>query len=234
MWRFWRRKAIAVFHESQVEGAPHTEQERRMATRSSAELHAWVKEYRAPLYQYCLWLTEGRQEEAADICQEAFLRVMTAPPFPPDKVKAWLKSAAWNIWCEHLRKSRRAVPLPPDAAPFQSLEAPVKESAFSALARQRVKDCLARLSRLDQRILELRHPRDQATVELPPFSWRQIADVVSAEGLLAPPGGRGRPRKQALPTEDELATRSARAILALRECIRRLESLPSGQGERSR
>lgn len=224
MWRFWRRKATVVSLEQPPAEVLHSRQEPATASRSSAELHAWVQAHQAPLYRYCLWLTDGRPEEAADICQEAFLRVMTAPPFPHDKVRAWLKTAAWNVWCEHWRKSRRAVPLPPEAPEFQQLEAPEHESESSARARQRVKDCLARLAPLEQRILALRHPRDETDADLPPYSWRQIARAVSAEGLLAPSGGRGRPRKQSTPTEDEISTRANRAILALRECVHRSEN----------
>jgi RNA polymerase sigma-70 factor, ECF subfamily len=55
------------------------------------------------------------REAAEDVAQEAFVRLLTRSPLPPDDAERWVFRVARNLTIDRLREGRRLMPL--DATP---------------------------------------------------------------------------------------------------------------------
>lgn len=86
-------------------------------------VQSWYDAYRVGLYRFALSLLRS-PEQAEDVLQETFLRLLTARfSVPtPGKEKAWLFKVARNLCMDILRKRIRELELPPD------LSAPPEEN----------------------------------------------------------------------------------------------------------
>jgi RNA polymerase sigma factor (sigma-70 family) len=123
------------------------------------ELHASLARYLERLI--------GDRAAAADLSQEAFVRLYERGSMPND-VRAWLVSVAHNlIRDEHRTRSRRARLLNERAEALQPAAPPSPESALLSRERQmRVRRALEALPERDRRALLLRHEG---------YSYREIA-----------------------------------------------------------
>lgn len=139
------------------------------AFRAAFEAHA------ASVYRYVQRLS-GDPELAADLTQEAFMRLLERGTMPDD-VRGWLATVAANLWRDGRRQGvRRAALLArdPDAVAPRPI-APSPDAALLAAERTvTVRQALDGLPLRDRQLLLLRHEG---------YSYRELAAAVGvAEG----------------------------------------------------
>jgi RNA polymerase sigma-70 factor (ECF subfamily) len=128
-----------------------------------------------PLFRYLDRLS-GDPDLAADIAQEAFIRLLARGAMP-DAPKAWLVSVAHNLLRDVQRGAGRRMRLlaeQPDRAPVASAPPDPSAQLDSDERIQDVRVALDRLAPRDRQALLLRHSG---------YSYREIAQVLEiAEG----------------------------------------------------
>jgi len=79
----------------------------------------WYDQYSVPIYRYALSILKNK-EDAEDVLQETFIRLLTAKTFrlEPGKETAWLFTTARNLAYDILRQRKKKA----DAAPENGKE----------------------------------------------------------------------------------------------------------------
>lgn len=124
----------------------------------------------APLFRYLDRLT-GDAELAADVVQEAFVRLFRRRAMP-EEPRAWLVTVAHNLVRDNRRQARRRSRLLRAVwrAPAVAAAAPDPAAAVDARDRRvRVRAALERLAPRDRQALLLRHSG---------YSYREIAGAL--------------------------------------------------------
>lgn len=140
-----------------------------------------VSRWEAPLFRFVSRLVD-RPEDARDVCQETFLRIMTKSDAFREgaRFSTWMYQIALNLCRDRARRKKRwgnLVVAPParEEAPRESA-APVHETTHPALAleKEELRAAVARALAL--------LPRDQREVvllkEYEGLKFREIADVL--------------------------------------------------------
>jgi RNA polymerase sigma-70 factor, ECF subfamily len=132
-------------------------------------------------YRMALQLTGGRESEAADLVQEAFVRIWRNwKTHRPDSIKGWLRTVLHNLYMDVLRKRARhpSVSLEPgDGAEFSLADVlPDRRPSPEHLYQQQeirieVRQALARLD------VEFRVPVVLCDIE--GLSYEEIAQIVN-------------------------------------------------------
>ena len=81
------------------------------------------RDHHDDLFRYLLWYT-GDEDQAADVVQETFLRLLSRPPARPGDVRPWLFKVATNVVRDGWRRQRDLQPLD---AHHRSSDDPVAE-----------------------------------------------------------------------------------------------------------
>ena len=99
------------------------------------------RDHHEDLFRYLLWYT-GDEDQAADVVQETFLRLLSRPPARPGDVRPWLFKVATNVVRDNWRRRPDLRPLDID---YPSSDDPVAELE-GAERRRYVRRALQRLS----------------------------------------------------------------------------------------
>jgi len=121
----------------------------------------------APLVYRTVWGVLGSREDAEDVLQAIFLRLLRRE-FPPDlqrNPKAYLYRAAVNESLNILRARRRQPVLLDDAGRFEA-PAVSSSSAFGEEMHQRLHEAITRLSPEAAEVLILRYMHSKSTAEI--------------------------------------------------------------------
>lgn len=116
--------------------------------RASDPLEAWIRAEQGPLWRY-LQLLGASPQEAEDLAQEAFLRVLRRGRGPARR--AYLRTTARNLFVDHVRSSPGARPEAPDVDRWLA----VHPTALDDDRIERLRACLERLApRARQALIE--------------------------------------------------------------------------------
>lgn len=139
----------------------------------SATIESTLARYERPLIQYALGLTSGDVDQARDIVQDTFLRlVREIEPPTGDHLGPWLFTVCRNRAHDHHRKSKRLIYMEKTAmedspsnteAPSSALEQ--KENALE------LAQFLERLPENQREVIRLKFQHD--------LSYKEIADITS-------------------------------------------------------
>ena len=124
----------------------------------------------ASLFRYMDRLS-GDPDLAADIAQEAFVRLYQRGAFPDD-LRGWLAAVAGNLLRDHHRSSRRRTELLASQPPELTMGSPAPSAEVEMLrdeSRAAVRTVLDQLPMRDQQILLLRHEG---------YSYREIGTAL--------------------------------------------------------
>lgn len=129
-----------------------------------------VRRYQDPLYRHLLRLA-GDREQAADLCQEAFLRFYRAlASFDGSRpIRPFLLKIATNLWRD--QRPTRLVVLQEEWADLSPARQPEQE-ALAAVQREAILEAMAQLRPEYREVLSLRY--DQG------LSYREIAEVIGS------------------------------------------------------
>lgn len=136
-------------------------------TTFEAEFRRLFDEQFTSLFRYLDRLS-GDPDLAADIAQEAFVRLYRRGEIPGDS-RAWLGTVASNLFRDERRRSQRRLRLLSSQPPELTLGAPTPAADASVLAAERrsaAREALETLSSRDRQMLLLRHEG---------YSYREIA-----------------------------------------------------------
>ncbi len=160
---------------------------RALRARDSEFIGGLVSQYHYRLLRYLVFWT-GRREQAEDLVQETWLRVLerAAQYNARLRFEPWLFSIARNLAIDHLRK-RQPVEhnLPGASAPEATLEIPAPEihSPFLAAARGedavRIAAALRALAPIYREALLLRFAEDLSLAEIAQVSGAPVPTVSS-------------------------------------------------------
>ena len=89
---------------------------RRLLAGDVAALEALVPRYHGPLLAFLFRLTGDRQQ-AEDLVQETFTRIVTYRGEPPTRFRPWAFTVARNIALDHLRTAARRQAIAPRVTP---------------------------------------------------------------------------------------------------------------------
>lgn len=143
-----------------------------MSTRSlfEAEFRRLFDEQFASLFRYLDRLS-GDPELAADLAQEAFVRLYQRSALPDDP-RGWLAAVASNLFRDERRRTarrRRILALHPEEAPSGAAPRPPDEILGAAEQRAQVRAALDTLPERERQMLLLRHEG---------YSYREVARAV--------------------------------------------------------
>ncbi len=123
------------------------------------------------LFQYLDRLS-GDPELAADVAQEAFVRLFTRGAMP-EQSGAWLVTVATNLLRDEARRTsrrRRLLEAAPDAVPLPASSTDPAAELLASERRDAVRRLLAELAPRDRQALLMRHAG---------YSYREIAAALS-------------------------------------------------------
>jgi RNA polymerase sigma-70 factor (ECF subfamily) len=135
--------------------------------------HAFEKMFEqqfASLFRYMDRLS-GDPDLAADIAQEAFVRLYQRGAFPDD-LRGWLAAVAGNLLRDHHRSSQRRLELLKRQPPELTMGSPAPSAELEMLRDERraaVRTVLDQLPMRDQQLLLLRHEG---------YSYREIGTAL--------------------------------------------------------
>lgn len=137
------------------------------------DLERLFRDHRERVYRWALGLC-GRHADAADICQEVFLRsLMSRPRFDNGRAAAgWLRRVTSNVAIDRWRSRRSVAELLPETS--SSAIAPDELAAQSEEA-VRTRDAIAALSEQQQLVLLAKM-----------FDGRTFAEIAAEQGLAVP------------------------------------------------
>ena len=138
--------------------------------RASVDIPALFAEHHASLFRYLSRLT-GDPDLAEDAAQEAFVRLVEAPP-EPDRTRAWLFRVGTNAARMQARtgsRRRRILEAAPERAPVGDAPPLPDVEAERAQLRQKIRRALDTLPERDRVMLLMREEG---------FAHREIAEAV--------------------------------------------------------
>lgn len=158
-----------------------------------------------------LYLTRGRAEDADDLLQRTFeCAWMRRDQFEGGSLSAWLQRIARFVHMTHQRSEARSIRL---KNAVRELSAALPAETTAPPEQDALEHCLARLSNLDRRVLNLFYGREKRGREAPrPHTDAEIARILRDEEG-------GEPRRP-----DTIRKRRTRALGRLARCIDTLES----------
>ncbi|PYI52401.1 RNA polymerase sigma factor [Paenibacillus flagellatus] len=125
--------------------------------------------YQIPLQRY-LMLRTGNENDAADIAQEAFIRLYEKQ-VKPETAKAWLFKTGYHLFVDQWRKKRRALHVPLESIPDMPMTGPSPEGlALGAELRTEIREALGELKPRDRQVLLMLAQRG--------LSYREIAEHI--------------------------------------------------------
>jgi RNA polymerase sigma factor (sigma-70 family) len=146
----------------------HSSQETAEST-----IESTLARYERPLVQYALGLTSGDLDQARDIVQDTFLRLVREPEPPTgEHLGAWLFTVCRNRAHDHHRKSKRLIYMEKTA-----LEDSVADTLAPSRALEEREDALElahyleRLPENQREVIRLKFQLD--------LSYKEIADITS-------------------------------------------------------
>ena len=131
------------------------------------ELEAIYREH-APLVYRTAWGVLGNREDAEDVLQVIFLKLLRRD-FPPDlekNPKAYLYRAAVNVSLDALKTRRRRPAVVIDDAERLEARDSSSDSAFDESLNQRLYEGIARLSPEGAEVLLLRYMQNRSIAEI--------------------------------------------------------------------
>ena len=136
-----------------------------------AAFGALVKRYRGPIYN-CAFRVLGREEDASDVTQGVFLKVIQRiDQYDPQyKFFSWIYRIALNDSLNLLRDRGRETPLEDGYDPPGPESASPERQAEDSQTSQRVQEALMKMKVSDRAVLALRHFSD--------CSYEEIAEIM--------------------------------------------------------
>jgi RNA polymerase sigma-70 factor (ECF subfamily) len=136
-------------------------------------IESTLARYERPLIQYALGLTSGDLDQARDIVQDTFLRLVREPEPPVgEHLGAWLFTVCRNRAHDHHRKSKRLVYMEKTALE----DAPADTAGPSGALEQ--KDNALELDRYLERLPENQREVIRLKFQLD-LSYKEIAEITS-------------------------------------------------------
>lgn len=114
--------------------------------------------------------------EAEDLAQEAFLKLLNAPPEDLREPKAYLARVAEHVFIDRIRRARRAQAVTPSGAPPSEEVADARPSAEAALIAREEEEAL------DRALAEL-PPRCREVLKLHKFEGLSYAEISAKMGI---------------------------------------------------
>lgn len=139
----------------------------------SGSIESTLARYERPLIQYALGLTSGDIDQARDIVQDTFLRLVREPEPPTgDHLGPWLFTVCRNRAHDHHRKSKRLIYMDtPDLEDSPSSTAPPFEAIEKKENALELAGYLERLPENQREVIRLKFQLD--------LSYKEIADITS-------------------------------------------------------
>lgn len=130
------------------------------------QFNQMYQQYAAPLKNYLYRFTRN-YEDAADLTQEAFLR-LHQKEVRPETAKAWLFRTAYHLFVDKWRKRKKYSFLPLDKVPEQAVdsESLPERALLTAETESEVDQALQRLKPRDRAVLQLLHQEDVTYQEI--------------------------------------------------------------------
>jgi len=124
------------------------------------------KKYAAPLQNYLFRYTRN-YEDAADLTQEAFLRLHQRD-VRPETAKAWLFRTGYHLFIDKWRKKKKYTFLPLDTIPepLDEGETLPEQAALVSETESEVDEALQRLKPRDRAVLQLLRQEDVTYQEI--------------------------------------------------------------------
>lgn len=159
---------------------------RRVLAGDVSALETLVPRYHAPLLAFLFRLTGDRQQ-AEDLVQETFTRLVTYRGAPPDRFRPWAFAIARNLALDHLRvTARRQAIAPVTAAPDDDPLIDIPDPAPGALDlvlrdddRRAVAAALQRLPPHQREAVVLRFYHDLSLAEIAEVTGVAVGTVKS-------------------------------------------------------
>lgn len=112
------------------------------------------KQYQVPLHRYLAKRT-GNESDAADLAQEAFVR-MYEKRVQPETAKAWLFKTGYHLFVDQWRRKRKAIHVPLESVPeMPVLDGSPERAAVGAELRMEVDQALKALKPRDRQVLRM-------------------------------------------------------------------------------
>jgi len=133
---------------------------------------ALVRRYRDELFRHAAWILKDWQE-AIDVTQEVFIKVMREPRFyePDFKMKAWLYRVTSNMCFNMVRDRKRRAAILESVPQKTSDDAKQADVVFAGQRQERIFAAMEQLTENHRKILMLRYYSD--------LSYAEISDVLS-------------------------------------------------------
>lgn len=124
------------------------------------------KQYAVPLQHYLYRYTQNR-EDAADLAQEAFLRLHLRE-VRPETAKAWLFRTGYHLFVDKWRKRKKYVFLPLDTVPEPLVESELlpERAVLVSETESEVDEAMQKLKPRDRAVLQLLRQEDVSYQEI--------------------------------------------------------------------